>query len=210
MLRRPIQTATLLATTFLIATALTALAKGDAIVTLDATLPGDPEPGSKLTIGWTVEIPVENGQMAPFNAEGMFIRLIPPTGDPVEAVGQQGPLSHYVATVTAPAGGIRAVEVGLRGESCTGGTCQRSDMLFTIDESAVPAIAPDATVMEPGAPKTASGPTTSLEDPAGTTAPANLSSDLGPLGLVGLGLAAAALIVGVAFLVALTPGTTRS
>lgn len=201
---RQIPTAIALATLLTIAGTLTALAKGDGIVTLDATLPGDAEPGSEITVGWMVEIPGENGQMAPFNAEGMFIRLIPSTGDPVEAVGRQGPIGHYVATMTVPAGGIRAVEAGLRGESCTGGTCQRSDLMFTIDESTIPAVAP----------ANVSGANTAPEAPVDTSPPVSSASDPQPLGLVVLGLAALAIALGLAFLrfrgQSLTPGSSRS
>lgn len=208
MLRRQIATATLLGLILALASALTALAKGDAIVTLDSSLPSHPDPGSEVTIGWTVEVPVENGQMAPFNAEGMFIRLISATGDSVEAVGRQSPLGHYAATLAVPVGGISDVEVGLRGESCIAGICERSDMLFAIDETTIPAIAPVAEVA-PVASVAAAGPA-SLEDPAGATAPVHGSSDTGSLGLAGVGLAAVALVLGLTVLLTrsrrLTPG----
>lgn len=189
MLRRQISFAFALSTLLVLAATVGAVAKGDAIVTLDAAVPGDSEPGSKITVGWTVETPIEGGDMAPFNAEGMFIRLIPTTGDPVEAVRHQRPLGHYVATMTVPAGGIRNVEVGLRGESCSSGTCQRSDILFTIDESATPAI-------EPGVPADVPGGAAAPEAPVDATSPAGSSGDLRPFGIVDL-ILAAAVVVGV-------------
>ncbi len=201
---RRIPTAIALATLLAIAGTLTAVAKDNAIVTLDATLPGDAEPGSEITVGWTVETPGENGQTSPFNAEGMFIRLIPTTGDPVEAVGRQGPIGHYVATISVPAGGIREVEAGLRGESCTGGTCQRSDLMFTIDELTVPAVAP----------ANVAGPNTAPQAPVDTTPPVSIATDPEPLGLAVLGLAALAIALGLVFLRfrgrSLTPGSSRS
>lgn len=129
-----------LATSLLIALCLSALAstavlaKGG-VVTLDAQLPSDPQPGSDLTIGWTVGTPLENGTTAPFSAEGMFVRIVPPSGEPVEAIGTEGPTGHYTATIVVPEGGIRDVEFGLRGESCIGGVCERSDLMFGVAEA---------------------------------------------------------------------------
>ena len=202
MLRRQIPTALFLGLVLVLATTLTTLAKEESIVTLDASVPTDPQPGSELTIGWTIHTPGENGERLPFNAEGMFVRLFPPSGEPVEAMGRQDPPGHYVATVTAPVGGIRAIEVGLRGESCTAGTCERSDIVFQIDESAIPAIAP-------GVP--AKRAADAAQDvPPTTASPAIAAGDPQPVGLAGLGLVIIALVVGVAFLRgrgrALTPG----
>jgi hypothetical protein len=203
MLRRQIPTAMLLATVFALAASLTTLAKEQAIVTLDASLPSDPEPGSEITIGWTVETPGDDGERLPFNAEGMFFRLLPPSGEPVEAFGTQSPVGHYVATLTVPAGGIRAVEVGLRGESCTGDTCQRSDILFAIDDSTVPVLAAGGPASNPAAGSAA-------DSPATTTTPGLGASDLQATGLLGLGLGVIAIVASVAFLRgrrrALTPG----
>jgi hypothetical protein len=189
MLRRQIPSALLLSTLLAFVATTGVLGKDDAIVTLDAALPADPEPGNEITVGWTVETPGEDGQMAPFNAEAMFVRLISPEAETVEAMGRQGPPGHYVATVTVPAGGIRDVEFGLRGESCSGGTCQRSDILFAIDDSVIP-------VIEAGAPANAPGPGTFASGPAGATLPVAPASDLQPLGLAVLVLAAAAAVPG--------------
>ena len=185
MLRRKIQSALLLSTLLLLAATTGVLAKDDAIVTLDAALPADPEPGSEITVGWTVTTPGDDGLMAPFNAEGMFIRLIPATGEPVEAVGRQGQPGHYVATVTVPAGGVRDVTFGLRGESCSGGTCERSDIVFVIDDSVIPVIEGSA------------------------------AANAGPgTGLAGVALAAAAAVLGMVALRSrgrgLTPRASRS
>jgi hypothetical protein len=210
MIRRPLALLLLLTAWFLLGTA-TVLAKGDAIVTLDASLPSDPEPGSEITVGWTVETPLENGGRAPFNAEGMFIRLIPTTGEPVEAVGRQNALGHYVATVTVPAGGVAEVAIGLRGESCSAGTCQRSDMLFAIDDSAMPVFEAAAPA---DVPVDVSGAGTAPEAPAQATSPVGSASGLQPLGVVGIAAAAATLIVAFGYLRprgrSLTPGSSRS
>jgi hypothetical protein len=211
MIRRPIALTLLLSACFLVSTA-TALAKGNAIATLDASLPSDPDPGSEITVGWTVETLLGDGTgtRAPFNAEGMFIRLIPTTGDPVEAVGQQDTLGHYVATLTVPAGGVAEVAIGLRGESCSGGTCERSDLLFAIDDSAMPvfAAAPPANVPGEGAAPEAP------EAPAQATSPAGTASGIEPWAIVGIAAAAASIFVALGFLRVrggpLTPRSSRS
>jgi hypothetical protein len=211
MSRRPIALTLLLAAWFLVSTA-TALAKGDAIATLDASLPSDPEPGSEIMVGWTVETLLGDGTgtRAPFNAEGMFIRLSPATGEPVEAIGRQDTLGHYVATVRVPTGGIAEVAIGLRGESCSGGTCQRSDMIFAIDDSAMPvfAVAPPAKVQVEGAAPLAA------ETPAQATSPVGTARGLEPWAIVGIAAAAASIFVALGFLRVrgrpLTPGSSRS
>lgn len=47
----------------------------------------------------------------------VFVRLISPTGEAVTEFGTEGRATpgHYVATMVSPAGGIAAVEVGMRG-----------------------------------------------------------------------------------------------
>jgi hypothetical protein len=215
MLRRQIPTAIMLSGILVLAMTAGVLAKGDAIVTLDASLPADPEPGTELTVGWTLETLGENGERFPFNAEAVFVRLVPASGEPVEVVGRQGPLGHYVATVTVPAGGIRDVEVGLRGESCTGGTCQRSDIMFAIDDSATPlfAAAPArAGGANPGG--AGDGAAAAPESAAGSTSLPSMTSDALPMGLLGLALALAAIVVAIAVVRmrgrALTTGSSRS
>jgi hypothetical protein len=186
MTRRSIPVSLVLSAAFLLVSALTVFAKDDAIVTLDASIPGDAEPGSEITVGWTVETLGEGGQPVPFNAEAMFVRVIPASGDAVDIVGRQDQPGHYVATVTVPAGGIGEVAFGLRGESCTAGTCQRSDLMFTIDDSTTPAIAPGAAVRAPEAGAPAA--------PVDETVPVTATNDPQPLAVLGLVLASTALL----------------
>lgn len=151
MLRRHAAASILLALTLALMTTTAALAKGDAVATIDAPLPPDADPGTEITVGWTVTVPVDDGSPAPFNAEAMFIRLVPVTGEAVEVIGRQDRPGHYVATVTMPAGGLRDVEFGLRGESCSNGTCERSDIMFTTGEAPLEAAIPASTA-SPSAP----------------------------------------------------------
>jgi hypothetical protein len=200
MRRHQIPTALALSAMLLLAATTGVLAKDGSIVTFDASLPSDPEPGTEITVGWTAETLGENGQLVPFNAEGMFVRLIPATGDPIEVVGVQSPLGHYVATVTVPDGGIVDVEAGLRGESCSGGTCQRSDLMFAIDESVTAAMAPGGPARIPGA-------NAPQDAPADAGSPASPAGDLRPIAVIGLALAAAA--IGGGWIVARERGRVR-
>lgn len=146
------------------------LAKGG-IAALDTQIPSDPEPGSELTIGWAVGYPVENATPAPFSAVGMFIRFVPPTGEPTEAVGREDRPGHYTATIVVPAGGIAHVEVGLRGESCMGDVCERSDLMFALAEApaepapAVVEAAPQAEVPAGSQPTTETPSTPNVDLP---------------------------------------------
>jgi hypothetical protein len=203
MLRRHRTISLLLALALVGVASAATLAKGG-VVTLDSELPSDPQPGSELTVGWTVTNPMDGGTPAPFSAVGMFIRLIPPAGEPVEAVGAEDRPGHYTATIVVPEGGIRSVEFGLRGESCVNGACERSDLLFGIaDEAAAPAPvvveAPPAT-QHPAV----SGPSTS---PQAATAPSL------ELWFVLALLGALAVLAGIGATIAkgrrLEPGSTR-
>jgi hypothetical protein len=203
MLRRHRFISLLLALALVGVASATTLAKGG-VVTLDSALPSDPQPGSELIVGWTVSSPVDGGTAAPFSALGMFIRLIPPAGEPVEAVGAEDRPGHYIATIVVPEGGIRSVEFGLRGESCVNGACDRSDLMFGIAGEA----AARAPVVVEAAPATqhpaVSGPSTS---PQAATAP-------GPeLWIVLALLGAVAVLAGVGATMArarrLEPGSTR-
>lgn len=152
MLRRNLAAATLIAF-FLSALAGTAVLAKGGVATLDSQLPSDPEAGSELTVGWTVGTPLEDGSSAPFSASGMFIRLIPATGEPVEAIGTEDRAGHYTATIVVPEGGIAEVEFGLRGESCVQGVCERSDFMFAVAEApaeAAPPVVAAPPAQEPG------------------------------------------------------------
>jgi hypothetical protein len=203
MSRRRFAATLLLMFAVAIATAPVVLAKDNAVARLDAPLPPDAEPGSAITVGWTVEVPVTNGSPAPFNGDSMFIRLVPTSGEPVEVVGAQDRIGHYVATVTVPAGGVQNVEFGLRGESCSNGTCERSDLMFVVAEGAV---APDPAVVVDAAPQ--------AQEPVAGQAPTDVATtpslDLPILLAV---LATIAVIAGIGATMArgrrLQPGPTR-
>ena len=125
--------------------AATALAKGqDAVVTLDAPLPVDAPAGSTVRIAWSVDIELDEGSL-PFNAEGVFVRLVPASGAPVHIVARQDRPGHYVATVEVPTGGLGKVLFGLRGEACSaGGACAPSDEYFRVGSASGGVAAPAA------------------------------------------------------------------
>jgi hypothetical protein len=189
-----------------LSTAGVALAKGDAVVTLDEPLPTDPEPGSKVTIAWTLDMPDGANGTIPLNSEGVFIRFTPPKGEPLEVVARQDREGHYRATVTVPDGGLGSPVFGLKGEACfAGGGCQRSDIMFPLAAEArpplpdpaaalvAPAVQPPVAVApapQPPAPVLDTTPTQTVPSPAAATV------DLTALPLVALvGLAVAAGLV---------------
>jgi hypothetical protein len=192
---RPIAVS-LVAIGLILSGAATALAKGeDAVVTLDEPLPVDAPAGSTVRIAWSVDIALDGGSL-PFNAEGVFVRLMPATGAPVHVVAVQDEPGHYVATVEVPKGGLGKVLFGLRGEACSAdGGCMPSDEYFRVGSDTggfvapaahppiVPApVAQDPAAQAPVAPAPAVGPTIDA-----TWLPI---ATLAVLGLVALGLLA--------------------
>ena len=153
--------ATLLALALVLSAAASALAKGeDAVVTLDAPVPVGTVPGSTVEIAWTLDIAQDDGSTLPFNAEGVYVRLTPASGVPIEVVARQDRVGHYIATVSVPAGGLGDVVFGLRGDACyADGRCERADAFFTIADAGGQAIADPAAapVVQPpaGAPSVA-------------------------------------------------------
>ena len=162
---------------------------------LDTPVSLDAEPGLSIEIGWRVGR-TQDGQVTPMIGSPVFVRLVPPAGQGEAAIafGTERPSGsgHYVATVVVPAGGIAAVEVGLRGESCaSGGSCTTSDMLFPLTD--------DALVTYGGI--GAAAPSAAMP-PAGSAVPAPAAgTEPGPAIPVAV-LAVAALLTLVAFRVA--------
>jgi hypothetical protein len=96
-----------------------------------ADIPLDAPPGTTLDVAWTLTFLDDDGRRRPFNAEGVFVRLLSTTNGPPEtAFAQAGAhaTGEYEATVVVPEGGIGAVQVGIRG----GANGQPSDLLFPI------------------------------------------------------------------------------
>jgi hypothetical protein len=80
----------------------------------------DAAPGEKVTVVWALGGVDEQESRRPFNAIGVFVRLLSATGAR-STVGFATPDAHptgrYDAQVTVPEGGIGGVQVGLGGTS---------------------------------------------------------------------------------------------
>lgn len=86
---------------------------------LTSAIPLGAQPGSTtIRIAWRVDVPDESGARQPFNATGMFVRLLSRTGAPATtgfAPGGAHPDGRYAADVPVPVGGIGGIRAGLRG-----------------------------------------------------------------------------------------------
>lgn len=113
-----------------------ALGKEGAEAKLDTAIPRDAEPGSTIDVGWSVLSIVEDRQ-EPVYGSPVYIRLVAPDRtDSTEVMGTEQPSGsgHYVASIDVPAGGIGEVIVGMVGEACSDGMCQRSDLIFPLTD----------------------------------------------------------------------------
>jgi len=190
--------AMLLALGLVLSAAGLALAKDNAVVTLDEPIPTDPEPGSTITIAWTLGIPDGNGGTVPYDAEVVFVRFTPVTGEPLEVVAHQDREGHYRATITVPDAGLGRAVFGLKGESCfAGGGCQRSDMLFPLvsevrpplpDPVAAP-VAPVVPASQPPAPVADTTPTQTVPSPAAAAVDLTALPLVALVGVAAVGLA---------------------
>jgi hypothetical protein len=83
----------------------------------------DAAPGEKITVVWALGGADEHGQRQPFNAIGVFVRLLSASGGR-PTVGFATPDAHpqgrYDAQVAVPKGGIGGIQIGLGGASDVG------------------------------------------------------------------------------------------
>jgi len=99
-----------------------ALGKENVTARLLTPLRLDAAPGERLTVVWALGEVDEQGRREPFNAIGVFVRLLSASGGrPTTgfATPDAHPQGRYDARVTVPEGGIGGVQVGLRGSSDT-------------------------------------------------------------------------------------------
>ena len=157
-----ITSATVAALVVLAVAAPLALAKGESggLVRLAAPIPRDAEPGSSLTVTFTVTVPDENGQPRAVTGSPMVLKLTGPDGTTTEGKGlERGTPGTYVATVRVPSSGIQTATFGMRGTgSMADGTSSILDMpfdvdglLFTTTAHPAPAAAPAAPASSPAA-----------------------------------------------------------
>jgi len=114
---------------------LTALAKEGGLVTLAAPIPRDAEPGSSLTVTFTVTIAAESGHMVPVTGSPMVLKLIGPDGTTTEGLGaEHGTPGTYTATIRVPGSGISSAVFGIRGTgTAANGTTSIEDLAFDVN-----------------------------------------------------------------------------
>jgi hypothetical protein len=146
-----------------------ALAKEDVRARLLVPPRLDAAPGERLTVVWALAGPDEHGRRRPFNAIGVFVRLLSATGGRPTigfATPDEHPQGRYDARVAVPQGGVGGLQIGLRGSS---------DVLFPLDHH--PFAAP------------AGEPATGREAPPGSPWPTRLALAAGVALLVTLAAA---------------------
>lgn len=89
-------------------------AKGDVRATLTTVPPTDAEPGSTVTVAWTLQS-VHAGVREPFGAGGVFVQLRSATGAAATIADATGRGGAFRARATVPEGGIGGLRIGLRG-----------------------------------------------------------------------------------------------
>lgn len=139
-----------------------AAAKEGVEATLTTPIALTVQPGSDLQVAWTLAAFDDTGKRMPYNADGVFVRLISATGAPPKegfAAFESGADGTYEASVAVPEGGIGDIEIGIQGTSSGAGGTRRSDLLFPITNDPLPTAvitgsatpAPDASSSEPAA-----------------------------------------------------------
>ena len=125
---------TVVATLGLLSFAGVVLAKGEGIVTLAAPIQRDADPGSTLTVVFTVT-GLGDADSRPVSGWPIVLRLTAPDGSYNEALGvERGASGTYVATIDVPAGGIATADFAVQGISTfADGSTERSDMPLAVD-----------------------------------------------------------------------------
>jgi len=124
--------------------ALPAAAKEGVTAKLESAIALDAPAGSKLTARWSLAARDEDGTRRPFSAAAVFVRLLSRTGAGAK-VGFASSDAHadgrYAATVLVPDGGIRDVQIGLRGFTSGATGTHNADVLFPIANDPQPGLA---------------------------------------------------------------------
>jgi hypothetical protein len=106
-----------LAVLAMLASTTVVLGKEGARARLTTPIPSTPAPGDEIVLAWTLTVVDANMQSQPFSAEYVFVQLLSPTRDVTIgfATGGDHTRGEYVARVKVPAGGIAAIQFGIRG-----------------------------------------------------------------------------------------------
>ena len=120
-----------------LAAALPAGGKEGVKATLTTRVPLTAPAGATLRVAWTLTYRDDRGNRHPFDGEGIFLRLLSATGAAARTVPAHGASVSYAATVRVPAGGIRAIQIGIVGWSTGPNGTRRADALFPITNDPV-------------------------------------------------------------------------
>jgi hypothetical protein len=108
-----------------------AFAKEGARAHLLAPLPIHAEPGTVITVRWTVTVAGPHGRRVPFDAQGMFVTLIGVDGSSASATDPHGG-PPYSVRIRVPAGGIHRTRFGLHGLSNGPNATRPAPMYFAL------------------------------------------------------------------------------
>ena len=118
-------------------TALPAAAKEGVKATLTSEVPLRAEPGTPLTVRWTLSY-AEDGKRRPFEAGGLYVRLRGVSRAHTETAWAGGDRGSYWAHVTVPKSGIGDIEFGLVGWQTDARGSRRADAIFPITNDPLP------------------------------------------------------------------------
>src|SRR3989442_4943848 len=106
-----------LAVLAMLASTTVVLGKGGVRASLTMPVPRRTAPGDEIVLAWTLTEIDLTGRSQPFIADNVFVQLLSPTRDTTMgfATGQDHARGEYVARVKVPAGGIAAIQFGIRG-----------------------------------------------------------------------------------------------
>lgn len=161
-MRRRTVLAVVLGLAVLVGTAAPVAAKAGIIARLDAALSRDAQPGTVVTLGWTLVVPGSSGLIG----TGTILRIYPSNGGAtIDVDAREDRAGHYVATITVPPGGIATIGIGIPGESCyAGGTCVPAVDFFTVtDPTGVRIVSPG---VQPPSTTTSRTPTKTTDEPS--------------------------------------------
>ena len=113
-------------------------AKEGVKATLTTKVPLDAPAGTRITVAWTLGYVDESGRRRPFDAGGIFARLVAPSGAPAVKAYASGDRGEYRATVAVPKGGIGDIEIGLDGWVSDASGTRQVDSPFPITNDPIP------------------------------------------------------------------------
>jgi hypothetical protein len=115
-----------------------ASAKNGVKATLTTMVPLDAPAGTRVTVAWRLGYVDENGRRHPFDAGGVFARIVAPSGAPAVKAYASGARGEYRATVAVPKGGIGDIEIGLVSWTSGASGTRQVDSPFPITNDPIP------------------------------------------------------------------------